>query len=136
MPRLKITSAAAVASILLLGLPISAYALVDDSTSMVSQTPPSVIVFNQKPKEGEINVTYAYLPSAGHLVIHGSNSSGKANDSVIGSTKLDAGAHNNVTVKLDKNVADGTSLWASLTNADKRPFWKTSLPLQNEFLIK
>ena len=136
MSRLKISSGIVAASLMLFGVPISAYALVENGASTMSQTPPSVIVFNQKPKNGEINVTYAFMPSAGHFVIYGSNVSGKANDNVVGSVKLDAGAHNDFSVKLDKNLPAGTSLWASLTNSDKQSFWKTSLPLENEFFIK
>ncbi|MBS0251774.1 MAG: hypothetical protein JSR78_12010 [Proteobacteria bacterium] len=136
MSRLKISSGIVAASLMLFGVPISAYALVENGASTMSQTPPSVIVFNQKPKNGEINVTYAFMPSAGHFVIYGSNGSGKANDNVVGSVKLDAGAHNDFSVKLDKNLPAGTSLWASLTNSDKQSFWKTSLPLENEFFIK
>jgi len=136
MLRLKVSSGIVAASLMLFGVPLSAYALVDNGSSTMSQTPPSVIVFNQKPKDGQINVTYAFMPEAGHFVVHGSSGSGKASDTVVGSVKLDAGAHNDFSVKLDKDVPAGTSLWASLTNSDKQPFWKTSLPLQNEFLIK
>jgi hypothetical protein len=136
MPRRKISNGIVAASFVLFGLPVSAYALVDNSSGAVSQTAPSVIVFNQKPKSSEINVTYAFMPAAGHLVLYGSNSEGKANDNVVASMKLDAGAHNDVSVKLNKDLPAGTSLWASLTNADKQPFWKKSLPLQNEFVIK
>jgi len=136
MSRLKISSGIVAATLVLFAVPMSAYAVVENPSSTMSQTPPSVIVFNQKPKDGQINVTYAFMPSAGHFVIYGSNGSGKANDSIVGSVKLDAGAHNDFSVKLDKDVPAGTSLWASLTNSDKQPFWKKSLPLQNEFLIK
>lgn len=136
MSRLKISSGIVAATLVLFAVPMSAYAVVENPSSTMSQTPPSVIVFNQKPKDGQINVTYAFMPSAGHFVIYGSNGSGKANDSIVGSVKLDAGAHNDFSVKLDKDLPAGTALWASLTNSDKQPFWKKSLPLQNEFLIK
>lgn len=136
MPRLKLSTGLAAASLMLVGLPMSAYALVENPSGTASQTPPSITVFNQKPKSGEINVTYAFMPSAGHLVIYGSNSSGKADKDVVASMKLDAGAHNNIGVKLDKDLPAGTSLWASLTNSEKQPFWKKQLPLQNEFIIK
>ena len=134
MPRPNLARAFA-ASLMIVGLPISAYAVVENSGA-TSTTAPSVIVFNQKPKAGEINVTYAFMPSAGHLVIYGSNSSGKPDKDIVGSVKLDAGSHNDVAVKLDKDLPAGSSLWASLTNAEKQSFWKTSLPLENEFIIK
>jgi hypothetical protein len=129
MSRLKISGIAA-ASLMLIALPSAAYAVVENPAGAVSQTPPSVIVFNQKPKNGQITVTYAFMPAAGHFVVYG------ANKTVVGSAKLDAGAHNDFSVKLDKDLPAGTSLWASLNNSEKQSFWKHSLPLQNEFLIK
>lgn len=135
MTRRKISHGIAAASFILFGLPISAYALVENSESAMSQTPPSVIVFNQKAKGDQIKITYAYMPSAGHLVIYGSEG-GKPGTNVIGSVKLEAGDHRDIAVKLDKDLPAGTSLWASLTNSDKQPFWKRHLPLQNEFLIE
>lgn len=136
MPRRKISHGIVAASIALFGLPLSAYAVVENSQSTASQTPPSVIIFNQKPKANQVNVTYAYLPSAGHLVIYGSHD-GKPGTNVIGSAKLDAGDHRNFAVKLDKSLPSGTSVWASLTNSDKQSFWKKgSVPLQNEFMIE
>ncbi|MFA5956718.1 hypothetical protein [Hyphomicrobium sp.] len=136
MSRLNISGGIVAASLMLFGLPISAYALVDNPAGAVSQTPPSVIVFNQKPKGEEITVTYAFMPSAGNLVIYGSNHSGKHDAKTIGSVKLEAGDHHNIGVKLDKDVPAGTSLWASLTNSNQKSFWKASLPSANEFLIE
>lgn len=135
MPRRKISYGIVAASFALVGLPLSAYAVVENSESMMSQTPPSVIVFNQKPKADQINVTYAYMPAPGHLVIYGSED-GKPGANVVGSVKLEAGDHRDVAVKLDKTLPAGTSLWASLTNSEKQSFWSNRLPLQNEFLIK
>ncbi|HML29985.1 MAG TPA: hypothetical protein PKE16_14350 [Hyphomicrobium sp.] len=135
MSRLKISGIAA-ASLVLFALPISAYAVVENPAGAVSQTPPSVIVFNQKPKNGQITVTYAFMPAAGHFVVYGSDKSGKADKTVVGSAKLDAGPHNDFSVKLDKEQPAGAPLWASLTNPEKQSFWKHSLPLQNEFMIK
>jgi hypothetical protein len=135
MSRLKISGIAA-ASLVLFALPISAYAVVENPGGAVSQTPPSVIVFNQKPKGGQITVTYAFMPAPGHFVVYGSDNAGKADRTIVGSAKLDAGAHNDFSVKLDKDLKAGTALWASLTNSEKQSFWKHSLPLQNEFLIK
>lgn len=134
MPRRKFTHALAAASFTLCGLPLSAYAVVQNPDATMSQTPPSVIVFNQKPKGNELSVTYAYMPSAGHLVIHNSEG-GKVGRDVVGSVKLEAGDHHNIAVKLDKALPSGTSLWASLTDSQKRPFEQT-LPLQNEFRIE
>lgn len=135
MSRLNISGGIVAASLMLFALPMSANALLENSGA-ASQTPPSVIVFNQKPKGGKIHVTYAFMPAAGHLVIYGSNGSGKADKDIVGSLKLDPGAHNDVSVKLDKELPAGTSLWASLTNSDRQSFWKSALPLQNEFMIK
>ncbi len=136
MPRRKIANTVVAASLVLFGLPVSAFALVDTPNSTASQTHPSVIVFNQKPKDGEIKVTYAYLPSPGHLVIYGAEANGKASSTRLGSVKLEAGDHRDIAVKLDKTVPSGTALWASLTNAEQHPFWKKSLPSENAFIVE
>jgi hypothetical protein len=134
-----IGSVLATAVFTLCSLPIVAYALVDkpsEGAPQAAQTSASVIVFNQKLKGDQITVTYAFMPAAGQLVIHGSGKDGKADKVVFGSLALEAGDHRDIGVKLDKTPSPGTALWATLTTAEKTSFWPAGLPLQNEFRVE
>jgi hypothetical protein len=135
----KIGGGLAVVALAVFSVPLAAYALVDnqnEASSQTAQTPASVIVFSQKPKGDQITVTYAFMPTAGHLVIHGSSKNGKPDDAVFGSIPLQAGDHRDIGVKLEKAPAPGTKLWASLTNSEKKSFWPSSLPAENEFHVQ
>jgi hypothetical protein len=135
MSRVTTISGFVAASLAAVALPIAAHAVVGGGDTTAAQTAPSVIVFNQKLKGDDVKVTYAYLPSAGNLVIHG-DSAGKADSKVLGSVKLEAGDHRDVSVKLNSAPKAGTALWASLTNADQKSFWSQSLPSENHFKIE
>lgn len=135
----KISGGLAVTALALFSLPIAAYALVDNpegASSQAAQTAASVIVFNQKPKGNQVTVTYAFMPSAGQLVIHGAGKNGKPDEAIFGSVALEAGDHRDIGVKLEKTPAPGTAVWASLMNSEKKSFWSAELPLQNEFVIE
>jgi hypothetical protein len=61
-----------------------------------------VIAFNQKPKNGQILITYAYLPSDGYLMIYEGDKNVSRGNKAIGKTRL--------------CTCEGISLWVSLTN--------------------
>lgn len=114
-----------------------------------AQTPgtdPSVMVFNQKIQNGQLHVDYAYLPSNGYVVVYGSGSDGKVERSPIGHQEMNAGSHLNFKVKLDKQPAEGASLWVSIyedkgakAGFDKQTdasVWGDKIPSQNQVVVQ
>ena len=77
-------------------------------------TAPSVIALNQKIKNDDVSITYAYLPKDGTLAIFESNGSGKMTGKPIGQVALKAGEHRDVKVQLESQPTSGTRLRAVL----------------------
>jgi hypothetical protein len=84
--------------------------------------PPSVIALNQKPKGGDVSITYANLPAKGTLAIFSSDAQGRMSRTRVGKVALDAGDHRNIKVKLNSTPRDGARLWAVLEQPDGRAF--------------
>lgn len=82
---------------------------------------PSVVALDQKLKNDEVSVTYAYMPQKGRLVILSTDPEGKAK-TVIGSTELAAGDHRDVKVKLKDLPEAGTNLKARVEADTDQPF--------------
>lgn len=93
----------------------------DAGAVMQTQPSPSLIVFNQKPRGSEIDVTYAYLPKAGFITVYVSKD-GVAQGNPVGVAALPAGANNNVKVKLSADVAAGAKLLVSLAEGSGKTF--------------
>lgn len=133
----SLAAAAAVA-----GLATSALAI-----TAAPATDPSVLVFDQSLSGEQINVSYAYLPRDGHIVIYAADGAGKPGGDPLGSAAVKAGSHVNVKVKLDKPGTAGTKLWAALyedkdgkpgfTKGAEAALWNAGkLPIENQFTIR
>ena len=106
-----------------LAAPLSTAVLAATSNQRSADTyPPSVIALSQKPKAGEVSITYANLPQKGTLAIFGSDAQGKIGKTRVGKVALDAGDHRNIKVKVSPMPGDGARLWAVLEQPDGKPF--------------
>ena len=85
----------------------------------VSGTPASVIARSQKPKGDAVSITYAFLPKSGTLDIYAVSSSGKIGAKPLGTTKLDAGDHRDVSVSLSPMPQKGERLRAVIEHSDQ-----------------
>lgn len=114
--------------------------------ALAMTTPPSVTVLNQAVKSNAVDITYAYLPTSGHVVVLGSDANGKLGDRILGSAEMKAGDHRDFKVNLTEAPKPGEKLWVSLYDdtdgkpgfdmkADK-PVWGDRIPLQNAFIVK
>lgn len=108
---------------------------------------PSVLVFDQPHKGGAVNISYAYLPKKGYVVIYAAGTSGKPSGEPLAHLPLEAGDHRNISVMLNTMPAPGTKLWATLyEDSDGKPgftkgadvsLWANGkLPLENAFSIR
>lgn len=77
-----------------------------------SGTPASIIAFNQKPANGAVTITYAYLPKDGALDIFAVGPKGMREGKSLGNVALKPGDHRNVAVTLNAVPAKGTRLVA------------------------
>jgi hypothetical protein len=112
-----------------------------------STTEPSVMVFDQAAKDGKVNISYAYLPKNGYVVVYGTSADGKVSGEPLGSASLKAGDHRDVAVKLSSQPAPGTKLWATIyedrdgkqgpARGTDMAIWESSaLPRENAFTIR
>lgn len=86
--------------------------LVATAAFAASGTPASIIAFNQKPKNSEVTITYAYLPKDGALDIFAVGPNGMRKGKSLGKVALKAGDHRDVAVALNDLPAKGTKLIA------------------------
>ena len=131
--------AAGLASAVVVGLTIAAYA-------EISATPPSVLIFDQKPQDGTIKLEYAHLPSNGYVVLYGADKEGLPIREPLGHVELKAGDHRNIAIKLNTAPQSGELLWAALyVDKDGKPgfdktadasIWHDELPLENRFVVR
>ena len=131
--------AAGLASAILVNLTIAAYA-------ETSATPPSVLIFDQKPQDGQITVEYAYLPSNGYVVLYGADKNGQPVHEPLGHIELKAGDHRKIGIKLNNATQNGKTMWAALyVDKDSKPgfdktadasIWNDELPLENRFVVR
>lgn len=126
---------------------ITALSLATSAAVPAPVAPPSVLVFDQAHKNGAVNITYAYLPKKGYVVIYGADASGKPAGTPLAHMALEAGDHRDISVKLTEIPAAGSKLWASLyEDADGKPgfskgadvsLWLDGkLPMENAFTIR
>lgn len=125
-----------VAALAVLSMPLAGHAAISKTEPGISQTAPSVIALNQKLRNDQVTVTYAYLPADGFLAIYGSDKNGHLGDKPLGRIELKAGDHRNVAVKLDSAPATGSALWVSLSGENQESYWPKALPLQNKFKVE
>ena len=131
--------AAGLASAIVVNLTIAAYA-------ETSATPPSVLIFDQKPQDGQITVEYAYLPSNGYVVLYGADKNGQPIREPLGHIELKAGNHRKFSIKLNNAAQSSDSMWAALyVDKDSKPgfdetadasIWNDELPLENRFVVR
>jgi hypothetical protein len=131
--------ATGLASAVVVGLNIAAYA-------ETSATPPSVLIFDQKPQDGKVMVEYAHLPSNGYVVLYGADKNGQPIREPIGHVELKAGDHRRVDIKLYTAPQSGTHMWAALySDKDGKPgfdktadasIWNDELPFENRFVVR
>lgn len=129
---------------------VAAVAVVASSALAATTAPPtdpSVLVFDQPLSGEQVNVSYAYLPRDGYIVIYGADTTGKPVGDPLGSATAKAGSHVNVKVKLDKPPTAGSKMWVSLyDDKDGKPgfvkgpdtaVWNAGrLPMENQFTIR
>lgn len=121
-------------------------ATVASAATSAATTPPSVIAFNQKIKDGNVSVDYAYLTEKGYAVIYGADKDGNPIRDALGHIELAAGDHRNFMIKLDKAPPAGSKLWVSLyTDKDGKAgfdrngdtaIWQDRLPAANQILVQ
>jgi hypothetical protein len=110
-----------------------------------NQTPPSVIVFDQKIANGAVDVTYANIPAKGFVAVLDSDKKGMP-AKVLGAEAVTPGDHRELKIKLTTPPKTGEKLWVSMyldsdgkpgfdAKADK-PVWSTSLPDENAFMVR
>lgn len=131
--------AGGLASAFLVGLTIA-------TSAETSATPPSVLIFDQKPQDGKVTVAYAHLPSDGYVVLYGADKNGQPVREPIGHVELKAGDHRQFGIKLNTAPQSGTQMWAALyTDKDGKPgfdkaadasIWNDKLPVENHFIIQ
>jgi hypothetical protein len=111
-----------------------------------SSTPASVLAFDQKIADGKIEITYAYLPVDGYVVIYEIDRQTKRGDGPLGHTALKAGPHIKFQVPITKVAASGTTVSAvvysdaddklGFDNSRDTPLWPDVIPTESRFLIK
>jgi orotate phosphoribosyltransferase-like protein len=116
MLRPAISRIAVVLGVAVVGAPLATAALAADIY------PPSVIVFSQKPKAGDVSITYANLPQKGTLAIFESDAKGRLSKTRVGKVALDGGDHRNIRVKLSQKPGEGGKLVAVLEQPNGNPF--------------
>lgn len=79
-----------------------------------SNTPASIMVFDQAAKDQKIGVKYIYLPENGYAAVYRSDDSGRPSGEAIGYAKLLAGDHRDVRIELKDGPAAGEKLWVTL----------------------
>jgi hypothetical protein len=120
MPITNTSSKVAALGLALLIAPaasLSAYATTDMAAPAAARdatTPPSVLVFDQKPDNSSVTVKYVYLPRSGYIAIYNTDANGKATGDPLGHVALKAGDHRDVKVQLSKAPAAAAKLQASL----------------------
>lgn len=90
--------------------------------SAADNFPPSIIAMNQKPKGGDVSITYANLPEKGALVIFEGDGRGQMGKTRVGKVALDAGDHRNIKVQLSPMPRNGARLYAVLEQENGQPF--------------
>ena len=69
--------------------------------------PPSVLIFDQKLRNGEVTVEYAYLPTNGYVIVYGADKDGKAIREPLGHVELKAGDHRKFAIELHDRATSG-----------------------------
>jgi hypothetical protein len=115
-------------------------------SAAAESAPPSVLVFDQAAKDGQVKISYAYLPKNGYVVVYGTTPDGKRTAAPLGSKSLPRGDHRDIAIKLDSTPGPGTKLWASIyEDRDGKPgpakgtdvsIWNDKLPLENSFVVR
>lgn len=108
--------------------------------------PPSVLIFDQKLRNGEVTVEYAYLPTNGYVIVYGADKDGKAIREPLGHVELKAGDHRKFAIKLTTAPPVGESMWAALyVDKDGKPgfdrtvdasIWNDKLLVENRFIAR
>jgi hypothetical protein len=131
--------AAGLASAVIVGLTVAANA-------ETSATPPSVLIFDQKPQDGKVMIEYAHLPRNGYVVLYGADKNGLPVREPLGHIELKAGDHRKFAIKLNNAPQSGEPMWAALyVDKDNKPgfdktadasIWNDELPLENRFVVR
>lgn len=90
--------------------------------STANNFPPSIIAMNQRPKGGDVSITYANLPQKGTLVLFEGDGRGRMGKTRVGKVALDAGDHRNIKVRLSPMPRNGARLYAVLEQSNGKPF--------------
>ncbi len=115
--NLRATGLTATALTALLALPLPASAVQEPGAAAAGpQTAipsPSVIVFNQKPQDSSISLSYAYVPKKSFAVVHVA-ADGEMSDKIVGQVALEPGDQRNLKIKLSEAPKEGSRLWVVL----------------------
>ncbi len=113
-----------------------------------TETPPSVLAFDQLPKDNSLTISYAYLPQTGYVAVYKGEANAGPSGAPIGHTSLSSGDHRDFKVTLSEPVNAGEQLWISMyKDTDKdpsfdpgkgdQPVWsKDALPMQNMIVVR
>lgn len=115
------TCIAVIASVATLAVPLASGAFAASYGEHADKFPPSIIAMNQKPKSGDVTITYANVPEKSTLAIFASDANGKMGTTRVGQTSLDAGDHRDFRVQLKPMPKNGARLWAVLEGPDGKP---------------
>lgn len=125
---------------------IGSLAIAANAATQGAATEPSVMVLDQKVKDGQLLVEHAYMPEKGYAVVYGADKDGNPIREPLGHIELGQGAHTKFTIKLDKAPEPGTKLWVSLykdkdgkAGFDKQAdaaIWGDKLPYENRVTIQ
>lgn len=123
MLRPAIVRIAAMACTAALAAPLASAAMAAGGYgSSADNFPPSIIAMNQKPKGGDVSITYANLPEKGTLVLFEGDRNGQMGKTRVGKVALDAGDHRNIKVQLSPMPRNGARLFAVLEQSNGKPF--------------
>jgi hypothetical protein len=97
---------------------IAAFALAAgiSSAAWAVGTMPMIAVANQVPNGKTVTIDEVEIPHDGFLVIHASKDGKPVMTQYVGDTRVKAGFHQNVNIKLDQKPKPGTTYIAMLYN--------------------
>jgi hypothetical protein len=94
-------------------------AILSSAAWAVSATP-MIAVGNQVPDGRTVNIAEVEIPHDGFVVIHATQNGKPVMTQYVGDTRVKAGFHQNVNVKLDQKPKPGTTYVAMLYNDSGR----------------
>jgi hypothetical protein len=102
------------------GIGAFALAATISSTAWAVSATPMIAVGNQVPDGRTVNIAEVEIPHDGFVVIHTTKDGKPVMTQYVGDTRVKAGFHQNVNVKLDQKPKPGTTYFAMLYDGSGR----------------